>query len=121
VDSFLSNATLEASSTVPDFPDQESGQDDIFEATNSDPIVDALLLQRDILSTKCNNTTKIKTCLLILVFIGHGQADEKIKVSLGTLRSLGMNDTWRQSIMATGIKFRTKLMILFTSFARVAE
>ena len=84
----------------PDLSEQESG-DDIFEATDSDPIVDALLLQRDILSTECNDATKIKTCLSTPVFIGHGQADEKINVSLGegivsTLRSLGMNVTWRQ-------------------------
>jgi predicted esterase len=80
---------------------QESGQDDIFDAASSDPIVDALLLQRDILSAECNDHRKIKTCLSIPVFIGHGRVDEKVDVSLGegivsTLQSLGMSVTWRQ-------------------------
>jgi predicted esterase len=115
----------------PDLSDQESGQDNIFEATNSDPIVDALLLQRDILSTKCNDTTKIKTCLSTPVFIGHGQADDKINVSLGegtvsTLRSLGMNVTWKQYDHGHWYKIPDEIddivqFIVSTSFARVVE
>jgi predicted esterase len=115
----------------PNLSDQESGQDDKFEATNSDPIVDALLLQRDILSTECNNTAKIKTCLSIPVFIGHGQADEKINVSLGegivsTLRLLGMNVTWRQYDHGHWYKIPDEIddivqFIASTSFARVSE
>jgi predicted esterase len=111
--------------------EQESGEDDIFEAANGDPIVDALLLQRDILSTECNDTTKIKTCLSIPVFIGHGQADEKVNVSLGegivsTLRSLGMNVMWRQYDHGHWYKIPGEIddivqFIASTSFARVAE
>jgi predicted esterase len=64
-------------------------------------VVEALQFQRDLLSIQCDDIDKIKTPLSTPVFIGHGQADEKIKVSLGedimcTLQSLGVCVTWRQ-------------------------
>jgi predicted esterase len=83
-------------------------QDDIFDAVeedgrsvSSDAIVQALLLQRDILSIPCDDVDKIKVPLSIPVFIGHGKADEKVKISLGedivrTFQSLGMSVTWKQ-------------------------
>jgi predicted esterase len=71
------------------------------EESNRDAVEDILVLQREILSIECKDTDKIKTCLSTPVFIGHGQADEKVKVSLGddivrTLQSLGMNVTWKK-------------------------
>jgi predicted esterase len=79
--------------------------EDIFDRTEAgegsrDATVDALLFQREILSTERNDTDKIKNCLSTPVFIGHGEVDEKVKVSLGegivsTLRSMGVDVTWR--------------------------
>jgi predicted esterase len=65
-----------------------------------DATVDALLLKRDILSLESTCADKIKACLSTPVFIGHGEDDEKVRVSLGkdivsTLQALGMDVTWK--------------------------
>jgi len=95
----LLSSQLDLSNEEPDdvFDTSERGG----ESTNRDAVEDALLLQKEILSIECNDADKIRTCLSTPVFIGHGQADEKVKVSLGddivrTLRSLGMNVTWKK-------------------------
>jgi hypothetical protein len=99
VDGFLSSATSEVLNTQ-----QFSGSEDVFDTAESgersrDGIVDALLLQREILSIECNDTDKIKTCLSTPVFAGHGEADENVKASLGeaivnTFQSIGVDVSW---------------------------
>jgi predicted esterase len=70
------------------------------QSTSSDMIVEALHIQREALSIEYDNSGKVKAPLSTPVFISHGQADEKVKVSLRedivrTLQSLGMCVTWK--------------------------
>jgi acetyl esterase/lipase len=76
-----------------------SGEDD--SAVVEHPMVTAANLQRDILSfEQLVQSTEHQTCLSTPVFLGHGEADEKILCRLGeeasqTVQSVGMDVTWK--------------------------
>lgn len=73
-----------------DLLNTSNGADDVFASTErdeepGDAAVDALLLQREILSVESTGADNIKACLATPVFIGHGGSDEKVRVSLGMI------------------------------------
>jgi predicted esterase len=75
-----------------------AGEDD---GTIEHPIVRAANFQRAILSVdQIELSTEHQTCLMTPVFLGHGEADEKVLCRLGeeasqTVRSVQMDVTWK--------------------------
>lgn len=78
--------------------------DDIF-GSDEDPVEQSPSLKvvefvREFLAVEINDVSLTNTSLSTPVFVGHGEADEKIKYILGqdisrTLKLLGMNVTWK--------------------------
>jgi predicted esterase len=86
---------------------QDEGDDNPFGADENEthpplhPMITAANFQRQILSTEpLEQSSDDKTALLTPIFIGHGEADEKVHCRLGhdavqTIRAVGMDVTWK--------------------------
>jgi len=78
--------------------------DDIFEPdeepVEQSPILKVVEFIRELLAMEIDDISLTNTSLSTPVFVGHGEADEKVKYILGqdinrTLKLLGMNVTWK--------------------------
>jgi pimeloyl-ACP methyl ester carboxylesterase len=75
-----------------------SGEDK--DRSERNPILEVINFNRGLLSLETEDLSLAKTSLETPVFIGHGEADEKVKYSLGdemsqTIKLLGMDVTWK--------------------------
>jgi len=82
----------------------DDGIDDIFESyedpAEQSPLLKVVGFVRELLAVEVNDVSLTNTSLSTPVFVGHGEADEKVKCILGqdmrrTLKLLGMNVTWK--------------------------
>jgi predicted esterase len=73
------------------------GDEDVEEQSS---ILEAIKFNRGLLSLETEDLRLAKTSLVTPVFLGHGEADEKVKCALGdqmarTVKLLGMDVTWK--------------------------